>query len=56
MGVGASWGQIARPEPVGGFVETDAALPDLPDLAYRSGRVRYQNVTLGELGRMSVSQ
>jgi hypothetical protein len=39
---------------VGGGV--DVALPDLPDLVTRSCRVRHQNVTLDELGRMSVSE
>jgi hypothetical protein len=39
----------------GDVVHLDAALPDLPDLPYRSGRVRHQNVTLDELDRMSGS-
>jgi hypothetical protein len=37
-------------------VHLDAALPDSPDLAYGSGRVRHQNVTLDELGRISGSK
>ena len=35
---------------------SDAALPDSPDLAYGSGRMGYQNVTLNELGRISGSK
>jgi hypothetical protein len=55
-GWGASWGEIAWSELVGVVVDNDAALPDLPDLPYRSGRVRHQTVPLDELGRNSGSE
>jgi hypothetical protein len=56
VGVGASWGEIARSVFAADVVHLDAALPDSPDLAYGSGRMGYQNVTLDELGRISGSK
>jgi hypothetical protein len=49
-------GANARSVFAGDVVHLDAALPDSPDLAYGSGRMGYQNVTLDELGRISGSK